>query len=721
MAIDPQKAAEASERAAEAAERRARAERAASEYQSTGLSFQKISKDEYIKATEAAFQRKQREQEVTAELKQQTEFRKGSVKIDKELKKVSADILKANEGILGTLLKGNIAGVLQKNVAKSTLTLQEKHLSARSALNSKIETSDKLSIRQKNSLQKIGQDIEDGLVDEQEIKDRIRNIDGLSATDQLNMLGLLEKQSKSRENILDTQQEAEAAQDRLNRNTAKLVSIFATITAAAAKFAETLDKIGETFGSLTVLGNDVKESLLSSSVEATKLGGGIEDVANITNTLASNFGMGVDEASKLSSRVFDTSKAIGLSAEEGANLFGVLMQTADLSAEQAERLAEGAFQLARQAGVAPQAVLKDIAESTEVIASFTKDGGENIAEAAVQARQLGLSLNDTAKIAEGLLDFQSSIEKEVEASVLIGRQLNLQKAREAALNNDIAGAMQEVVKQVGSEEEFNRLNAIQRKALADSIGVSVAEMSKLVGQSDKLGKSGDMAGKSFRDLLGSEAISSFTQLINNVKALGATLINDLGPSIMFVVSGLTGLVSIFTSIIGVLSQIGALVPIVAAGFGFLATKSALSAVQAGVAAGAQVKLFGAKFAGSIGALGPLAIPLVGAAIAGLIGVLGKAKKVNDVKTSPGGIKYMTGPAGTFELNPKDSVIATTNKINEGAFNGATMTTTGGGSQNVNVNVAMKSTISGGDIRSVANGEQITQDSGYASLIGGALS
>ena len=46
MAIDPQKAAEASERAAEAAERRARAERAASEYQSTGLSFQKISKDQ---------------------------------------------------------------------------------------------------------------------------------------------------------------------------------------------------------------------------------------------------------------------------------------------------------------------------------------------------------------------------------------------------------------------------------------------------------------------------------------------------------------------------------------------------------------------------------------------------------------------------------------------------------------------------------------------------
>ena len=124
--------------------------------------------------------------------------------------------------------------------------------------------------------------------------------------------------------------------------------------------------------------------------------------------IATKFGMNVNEAAKLSSKVFDTSKAIGLSVDEGANLFGVLTQTANLSADQAEKLAEGAFQLARQAGVAPNAVLKDIAGSAEEIAGFTKDGGDNIAEAAVQARQMGLSLGTTAKIAKGLLDFESS-------------------------------------------------------------------------------------------------------------------------------------------------------------------------------------------------------------------------------------------------------------------------------------------------------------------------
>ena len=48
-----------------------------------------------------------------------------------------------------------------------------------------------------------------------------------------------------------------------------------------------------------------------------------------------------------------------------------------------------------------------------------------------------------------------------------------------ALEGDVAGAAKEVVKQIGGQEEFNRMNAIQRKALADSIGVSVEELSRL--------------------------------------------------------------------------------------------------------------------------------------------------------------------------------------------------------------------------------------------------
>ena len=658
------------------------------------------------------------EKSVTDTLKKQTEFRKGSVKIDKELAKVQSDILKSNQGILGNLLKGNIASLIQKSAAKSTLTLQEKHLSARAALNQKIETSNIKDIHQKVAVQKIGQDIEDGLVDQQEVKDRIRAIDGLSIGQQIKFGTLLNKQFVAREKRLETEKETEAAQDRINRANAKLVGVFGLLATAAKAFAGTLDKIGETFGSLTEMGPNFKNSLVDSSVEATKLGGSIDDVASITNTLASNFGMNVDEAAKLSSKVFDTSKAIGLSADEGANLFGVLMQTADLSAEQAERLAEGAFQLARQAGVAPSAVMKDIAGSAEVIASFTKDGGENIAEAAVQARQLGLSLNDTAKIAEGLLDFQSSIEKEIEASVLIGRQLNFQKARELALNNDIEGAMKNVVNQLGSEEEFNRLNAIQRKALADSIGVSVAEMSKLVGQSDKLGKSGDMAGQSFRNLLGTEGISNLTQLTNSVKALGASLVNTLGPALMTVVGVFTPMVNFVGAIVKKLNELGAILPVVAGAMGFFATKSL-------ILTGIKIKEAFANLASNSFKLpfpANIAAGVAGAAALTALIAKSRATKVNDLKTSPGGIKYMSGPAGTFELNPRDSVLATTNKINEGAFNGATMTTatTANQKQNINVNVTTRGVTRGKDLHDIVKKREITGDFGVDNFLGGVL-
>ena len=135
--------------------------------------------------------------------------------------------------------------------------------------------------------------------------------------------------------------------------------------------------------------------------------------------------------------------------------------------------------IAKENGAATCKVMDDLAENTEVFASFGKDGGENIAMAAIQARKLGLNLSQTAKIADSLLDFESSIEKEMEASLLIGKQLNYNRARQLALEGDIAGAASEVMDQIGGQEEFSRLNVIQRRALAESIGVSVDELSRL--------------------------------------------------------------------------------------------------------------------------------------------------------------------------------------------------------------------------------------------------
>jgi len=104
----------------------------------------------------------------------------------------------------------------------------------------------------------------------------------------------------------------------------------------------------------------------------------------------------------------------------------------------------------------------------------------NIGRAAVQAKELGLSLDTVGKVAENVLDFQTSIESELQASLLIGRQLNLNRARELSLAGDIEGLQKEIVNLVGSEAEFNQLNVIQRKKFAQALGVTTTELSKLV-------------------------------------------------------------------------------------------------------------------------------------------------------------------------------------------------------------------------------------------------
>lgn len=170
----------------------------------------------------------------------------------------------------------------------------------------------------------------------------------------------------------------------------------------------------------------------------------------------------------------------GVEQTDVAKILRAQTEISGLSQGQALDIQSSIATLAGRRGVLAKDVFSDIASSTELFANFARDGGMNIGRAAVQAKELGLSLDTVGKVAENVLDFQSSIESELQASLLIGRQLNLNKARELSLAGDLEGLQKEIVKLVGSEAEFNQLNVIQRKKFAQALGVTTTELSKLV-------------------------------------------------------------------------------------------------------------------------------------------------------------------------------------------------------------------------------------------------
>jgi len=121
--------------------------------------------------------------------------------------------------------------------------------------------------------------------------------------------------------------------------------------------------------------------------------------------------------------------------------------------------------------------------------SFSKYPSQ-LTKSLVAVKSMGIELKQLDSIADSFLDFESSISKEFEAQLLTGKDINLTKAREAFLNNDLATAAKEITTQVGSAQDFLKLNRIQAESLASAFGMSRDQMGDMLKQQELLGKLG---------------------------------------------------------------------------------------------------------------------------------------------------------------------------------------------------------------------------------------
>jgi hypothetical protein len=139
-------------------------------------------------------------------------------------------------------------------------------------------------------------------------------------------------------------------------------------------------------------------------------------------------------------------------------------------------------------GLSASKVMGDLAANADMFAEFAKDGGKNMEEAAKQAAKMGLDLSATSAVAEKLLDWESSIAAEMEASMILGKSINLDKARQLAYSGDLAAMMTEVKNQAGGEAEFAKMTVVQRKSLGEAIGLTGAQLSEFMKADEEKSK-----------------------------------------------------------------------------------------------------------------------------------------------------------------------------------------------------------------------------------------
>ena len=196
-------------------------------------------------------------------------------------------------------------------------------------------------------------------------------------------------------------------------------------------------------------------------------------------------------------------EAAGLTNEELMGIQSLSLANGRSLEDNADTILNQVASLNQQTGIYlnEKEILKGI---KDVSAATTLSLGKNpglIAEAVATAKALGMELSKVDAIAGSLLDFESSISSELEAELLLGKNINLEKARQYALNNDLAGVAREISEQAGTSAEFGAMNRIQQEAIAKAVGMGRDDLAKTLFIQEQLEGASELEGKRRQEIL----------------------------------------------------------------------------------------------------------------------------------------------------------------------------------------------------------------------------
>ena len=189
-------------------------------------------------------------------------------------------------------------------------------------------------------------------------------------------------------------------------------------------------------------------------------------------------------------------KVAGISVEAAARLSKITTATGgDLSDNTAQILGQAtAFNIVNGLALNEKEIVEDVSKASSAITlSMGMSVGE-LTKAVAQAKAFGLELAQVEQIQNSLLQFESSIEAELEAELLLGKNINLEKARQAALDNDLATLAKEIAEQAGSAADFADMNVIQQEALAKAVGMTRDGLADSLLQQEALAAAGMKEG-----------------------------------------------------------------------------------------------------------------------------------------------------------------------------------------------------------------------------------
>jgi hypothetical protein len=306
-------------------------------------------------------------------------------------------------------------------------------------------------------------------------------------------LGLMEEQGDALRGIINVftplNERAASLFSTMNQLKNPLTAGFELIKLSAQRFAE-LDNAAMSFrqntGFLASQTKQIETNIRVASRDLAGFGVTVEVASESAQQLANAFGDTAIANRENIEYVSLMKQNLGVSAEDSTALMQNFMGIGGMSSKVARETAGAAASMAKAAGVPYGAVMKEVAKPSAEVRSLIRGSVDALIKGAIEAKRLGTSLEAVGKAAAGMLDFQTSINDEMEASVLFGKDVNLQKARELAYAGDLENLAKEQSRLLQEAGDVSKMDYFQRMGIAKALGMSVEEMDKMNAKQQEL-------------------------------------------------------------------------------------------------------------------------------------------------------------------------------------------------------------------------------------------
>jgi hypothetical protein len=269
-------------------------------------------------------------------------------------------------------------------------------------------------------------------------------------------------------------------------------AVFTFFLKAALTANDQAVKLGKSLGYAGEKANAFRENLVDIENASNNLNVTTANLVEAFGELATATGFAYEFTADQLTTQIKLTKQVGLTADEAAQVqrFGVLNNKTSEETYRSFLKGITASRNQLKVGIDFKATLAEAVKVSGQLAANLGNNPETIGKAIVTAKAFGMTLEQVAKSGESLLNFESSIENELKAELLTGKELNLERARAAALSGDQITLAEELNKQIGTAAEFTKMNVLQQRALADSVGMTTDELANTLRKREEALASG---------------------------------------------------------------------------------------------------------------------------------------------------------------------------------------------------------------------------------------